>query len=454
MPLTTSIDDLLTAASQAAAASSGGTGTSAKPVYTGRYIAIFKPDATADAIQQFLTNASVKAASATSFDAQAVSFGDLGDAEVLRFPSLGLALVSADAYAALQPPNNNAAVASADGTVPAGTTTGPAADSPLDSWEQETFFYADDGTATATPADPSTATPADPSPATPADPSTAATANVTCGLDITQVAKSTNDGSGIKLCVLDTGIDLNHPDFSGRTIVSFSFIPGQAVQDGHSHGTHTAGTAAGPKAPASGPRYGIAYNASLYIGKVLSDGGAGVGGSVIAGMNWALANNCDVISMSLEAPVGVQKTYTQLGQKALDQKSLIIAAAGNDSSRPGTVANTGAPANSPTVMAVAGVDCSLNMYTRSNGGKIEIAGPGVDVLSSVPMPTQYGTKSGTSMATPHVSGIAALWAQSDANLRGQALWTAVTGVAKSLGQPATDVGAGLVQAPIPGGVCQ
>jgi subtilisin len=429
MPLTTSIDDLFTAASTAASASGGGTAD--KPVYTGRYIAIFKPDATADAIQQFLAGASVNAASAASFDSQAVSFSDLGNAEVLTFPNLGLALVSSDAYASLQSPNNNAAVASADGTGSGAPAAGSATDSPVDSWEQETFFYADaDATATATPA------------------------GVTYGLDITKVSLSTNDGTGIKLCVLDTGIDLNHPDFSGRTIVSASFIPGQAVQDGHSHGTHTAGTAAGPQAPASGPRYGVAYNSTLYIGKVLSDGGTGVGGSVIAGMNWALANSCDVISMSLSAPVGVQKSYTQLGQKALDQNSLIIAAAGNDSSRPGTIANTGAPANSPTIVAVAGVDSSCNMYVRSNGGKVEIAGPGVDVLSSVPMPTQYANKTGTSMATPHVAGIAALWAQSNNSYRGQALWTAVTGAAKSLTQPATDVGAGLVQAPYPGGVCQ
>src|SRR5271157_58344 len=426
MPLTTSIDDLFSAASTAAAASGG---TANKPVYTGRYIAIFKSDATADAIQQFLAGANVNAASAASFDSQAVSFSDLGNAEVLTFPNLGLALVSSDAYASLQSPNNNAAVASADGTGSGAPAAGSATDSPVDSWEQETFFYAD-ATATATPA------------------------SVTYGLDITKVSQSTNDGTGIKLCVLDTGIDLNHPDFSGRTIVSASFIPGQTVQDGHSHGTHTAGTAAGPQSPASGPRYGVAYNASLYIGKVLSDGGVGVGGSVIAGMNWALASNCDIISMSLEAPVGVQRSYTQLGQRALNQNSVIIAAAGNDSSRPGTVANTGAPANSPTIMAVAGVDSSCNMYVRSNGGKIEIAGPGVDVLSSVPMPTQYGTKSGTSMATPHVSGIAALWAQSNSSYRGQALWSALTGAAKSLSQPATDVGAGLVQAPYPGGVCQ
>jgi subtilisin len=426
MSLTTSIDDLFTAASQNTAGVADG--SSAQPLYTGRYIAIFKPDATDDAITQFLNGFNLKSASAASFDSQAVSFSDLGDAEVLTFPSLGMALVSAEAYAAAQAPDNSAAVASADGSGASAPAPAPA-DSPVASWEQEVFVYPS-GTVPATPA------------------------NVTCGLDITGVAKSTYSGTGIKLCVLDTGIDLNHPDFAGRTIVSQSFIAGQSVQDGHSHGTHTAGTAAGPQTPGSGPRYGVAYDASLYIGKVLSDSGRGATSSILAGITWALANQCDIISMSLGSAVGEQASYTQMGQKALDKNALIIAAAGNDSTRPGNIAPTGAPANSPTIMAVAAVDCSSNIAPFSNGGKIEIAGPGVNVLSSVPMPTKYGTKSGTSMATPHVSGIGALWAQSDASYRGKALWSALTGAAKSLSLPASDVGAGLVQAPVPGGVCQ
>jgi subtilisin family serine protease len=428
MPLTQSIDDLFTAASTAVADSGGGTAD--QPLYTGRYFAIFKPDATADAIQQFLDGASVKTASASSFDSQAVSFSDLADAEVLTFPDLGVALVSSDAYASLQSPDNNMAVASADGSGSQAPATGSASGSPIDSWEQETFFYVN-GTATVTPA-----------------------ANVTYGLDLTKVSQSPQDGTGIKLCVLDTGIDLNHPDFSSRTIVSKNFVGGATAQDGHGHGTHTAGTAAGPQSPASGPRYGIAYNASLYIGKVFTDAGKTVGGSVVAGMYWAMAQNCDVISMSLGAAVGEQKVYTLAGQKALNQNSLMIAASGNESSRPGTVANTGAPANSPTIMSVAAIDSSCNIAPFSDGGKVEIAAPGVDVLSSWPMPTQYKNDSGTSMATPHVSGIAALWAQSDSSFRGQALWTALTGAAQSMSQPASDVGSGLVQAPIPGGVCQ
>ena len=254
-------------------------------------------------------------------------------------------------------------------------------------------------------------------------------------------------GNGIKVCILDTGIDLNHADFAGRTMVTASFIPGETVQDGHSHGTHTAGTACGPLKPAGAvPRYGIAYGASLYIGKSLPNSGRGTDGTVLAGMNWAIANKCEVVSMSIGARETAQTLYTKAGQKALDNGLLFIAASGNDSARPGTIATTGAPGNSPTIMAVGGVDSNLDMYVKSNGGKVEIAGPGVGVLSSIPG-SLYGNKTGTSMATPHVSGIAALWAETDSTLRGQALWDKLVATAKAVPFPATDVGAGLVQAP-------
>jgi subtilisin family serine protease len=192
----------------------------------------------------------------------------------------------------------------------------------------------------------------------------------------------------------------------------------------------------------------------MYIGKVLNDQGRGTTATTLAGINWALANGCQVVSMSLAAPAPVQASYTQVGTKALAAGTLLIAAAGNDSARPGSIAQAGSPANSPTFLSVAALDQSLNIAPFSNGGKVDISGPGVNVFSSVPAPALHGTKSGTSMATPHVAGIAALWAQSDASFRGQALWSAVTGAAKAVGAGASDVGAGMVQAPTSGGVCK
>jgi len=264
----------------------------------------------------------------------------------------------------------------------------------------------------------------------------------TWGLVATRANVSNFSGSGIKVAILDTGFDIGHPDFVGRPIVSATFV-GQPVQDLNGHGTHCTGTACGPKAPAgTTPRYGIAHQSNIHIGKVLSNSGGGTTATVLAGMNWAIAQGCQVISMSLGGQIPVQTAYTNAGNIALSRGLLIVAAAGNGSGAP-----TGAPANSPSIMAVASLDSNRKPSSFSNKGKIEIAGPGRDVFSSWPRPQRYNTISGTSMATPHVAGCAALWAQSNPSLRGKKLWDKLQATGRRLPFPAAAVGAGLVQAP-------
>lgn len=260
-------------------------------------------------------------------------------------------------------------------------------------------------------------------------------------------------GSGIRIAVLDTGLDLGHPDFAGRVIASQSFITGQPVQDGHSHGTHCAGTAAGPKVPSGGTqrRYGVAHGSRLLIGKVLSDQGGGSSGGILAGIQWAVQQGAHVISMSLGSIVSVGQTYftyyEQAAVAALNSGALIVAAAGNNN---GPV---NAPANSPSVLAVGALDQALQRAPFSctaqngNGGEVNIAAPGVATYSAVPVSKgSYGNKSGTSMATPHVAGVAACLAQKT-GLRGRGLWQELVRTAVPLGLPAAEVGAGLAVVP-------
>lgn len=274
-------------------------------------------------------------------------------------------------------------------------------------------------------------------------------AQSTWGLKATKVINSCGGGGrGINVAVLDTGMDLNHPDFLGRSIQSQSFVPGEAVQDGQGHGTHCIGTACGFK-DVNGRRYGVAYEATIYAGKVLSNAGSGAQSWILAGMEWAIANRCAVISMSLGNNITTPSTaYETIGRRALQNGSLIIAAAGNN--RPSTT--VGQPANSPSIMAVAAIDSNLRLASFScrsgtaQGANVDIAGPGVAIYSSVPMPRRYAVFNGTSMATPHVAGIAALHAQAS-GVRGAQLWQLLTSRALRLSIPTIDVGSGLAQSP-------
>jgi subtilisin family serine protease len=282
----------------------------------------------------------------------------------------------------------------------------------------------------------------------------------TWGLQATNVIGSSFSGKGIKVAMLDTGLDFNHPDFAGRVPANQaqSFVPNvQSAQDGHGHGTHTAGTACGPAAPVTGPRYGIAHDAQLFIAKVLSDDGWGYDSWFLAAIDWAITNGCRIASMSIGGTPDPEEDakFDIVVARAMEAGLLLIVAAGNESSRPGKISPVDHPASCEHAMAVAAVDSDLEIAFFSNagdasapvGGQIDIAGPGVDVYSSVPLPRQYDRMMGTSMATPHVSGIAALHAQADPNLTPQDLWTRLTQTAKRLSLPSSDVGTGLVQAP-------
>ena len=396
---------------------------------TGRFIVTFKEGAVDEGIKA-LRAQSMRTADARDFADQSVQLESLGDADALVFPEIGAAVVGA---AAAQERGMSAA-------------SELAADDALQIIEPEYFVFPEGAeeylrgflrAAETIARDIGAAEVIEPGPGEEAE-----VLGNTWGLAACRVPASLRNGTGIKVAVLDTGFAIGHPDFAGRPIIGSSFV-GQPVQDLHGHGTHCIGTALGPQAPAGAtPRYGIAFRGAIFVGKVLSNSGGSVGGSVLAGMNWAIANRCEVISMSLGGAGPVQAAYTAAGQAALQRGLLIVAAAGNGSGAP-----TGYPANSPTIMSVASLDPNLRPSSFSNRGKVEIAAPGRDVFSAAPMPRRYATMNGTSMATPHVAGCAALWAQTSPGLRGMALWNRLRASARRLPFPSTQVGAGLVQAP-------
>ena len=160
----------------------------------------------------------------------------------------------------------------------------------------------------------------------------------TWGLQATRVSASSLTGEGIRVAVLDTGFDESHPDFTGRLIETSSFVPNQAVQDGHGHGTHCIGTSCGPRQPNRLPRYGVASGAEILVGKVLSNQGSGGDGGILAGMNWAITRGCQIISMSLGSAVQAGQrfslVYELVARRAGMRGTLIVAAAGNESSAP------------------------------------------------------------------------------------------------------------------------
>jgi len=390
--------------------------TAAADGTTGRYLVLLEDDWT-DATGELNRVAGIRTADTADGATEA-----LWEADGLLMHELGVALVSADEDQV--------------------TALARAADEPgpIALIEPERFVQAIEPTA----------------PATDTDAQAVDETLFTWGLQATGAPNSKATGEGIKLAVLDTGFDLKHPDFAGRTVVSESFVQGEEVQDGNGHGTHCIGTSCGPREVDNGPGYGVAYKAEIYAGKVLSNAGSGADGGILSGINWAITNGCAIVSMSLGAATqpgqAYSRTYERVATRALEKGTLIIAAAGNESDRRvGRVNPVGHPANCPSVMSVSAIDVARKMAYFSCGtvdaiGAIDLTGPGLDVYSSWPLPLRYKRISGTSMATPHAAGIAALVAQAT-SARGLELWARLSQFARRLPLPGTDVGAGLMQAP-------
>ncbi|WP_051215678.1 S8 family peptidase [Granulicoccus phenolivorans] len=442
-----------------------------EPQYTGRYLLVGRPDEASATTKDLKRGAGLEVASSLDFEAQQLVPEDLAGADGVFLNEIGITVLSA----AADPDAIGKAVglsSFAEG-IP-GDLVGPIA-------EPEQYVYALDpdldyvrGFRDAANAladrlldgqQPALTPDAEAGPVLVRPRIPILTPAATWGLKACKVVRpmlplvtQPYTGRGIRVAVLDTGMDLTHRDFAGRTIRTASFVPNETVDDRNSHGTHCIGTSCGPRTPKDPAvdRYGIAYEAEIWAGKVLSNAGSGQDGWILAGINWAVANGCQVLSMSLGAPVPIGSTgypasYEAAARAALQRGCLIVAAAGNDSSN--GLRPVSRPANCPSILAVAAVGENLQRAPFSNvgmyapHGSIDIAGPGVGVLSAVPG-GGYGTKSGTSMATPHVAGVAALYAQSNPTYRGAALWQALTSRAQALpNQPAAHVGAGLVQAP-------
>ncbi|WP_116946799.1 S8 family serine peptidase [Jiangella endophytica] len=237
------------------------------------------------------------------------------------------------------------------------------------------------------------------------------------------------DGTGVTVAVLDTGYDPAHPDLAGQVTQAADFS-GTSVQDANGHGTHVAatvaGTGAGTGAGSDGTRRGVAPGADLLIGKVIGDDGSGQNSWLIEGMEWAVAQGADVVSMSLSSEVtdGTDPLSQAVNELTAASGTLFVAAAGNEG--PGAT-SVRAPGVADAALSVGAVDKSDVLAGFSSRGprlgdhaiKPEITAPGVAIVAARaagtslgdPVDDLYTSLDGTSMATPHVSGAAALLLQ-------------------------------------------
>ncbi|MCX5010998.1 S8 family serine peptidase [Streptomyces sp. NBC_00555] len=249
------------------------------------------------------------------------------------------------------------------------------------------------------------------------------------------------DGKGTKVAVLDTGTDLEHPDLKGRVADSKNFTDSDTDTDRQGHGTHTISTVGGSGAESGGAKKGVAPGAELLSGKVLNDGGYGLDSWIIAGMEWAVASKADVVSMSLGDPsqTACDDPLAAAAERLSQQGPLFVIAAGNSGPGNNTVSSPGCAASVLTVGAVDRDDTTAVFSSRGPAGlqhtlKPEIAAPGVGISAAAAGGRgvyAYQGMSGTSMATPHVAGAAAIVKQRHPDWTSQQVKAALVGSANT-----------------------
>ncbi|MFB9346057.1 S8 family serine peptidase [Streptomyces heliomycini] len=269
------------------------------------------------------------------------------------------------------------------------------------------------------------------------------------------------DGKGVRIAVLDTGVDATHPDLKGQVTASKNFSPAATAGDKVGHGTHVASIAAGTGARSKGAYKGVAPGAKILNGKVLDDAGYGDDSGILAGMEWAAAQGADIVNMSLgggDTPE-VDPLEAAVDKLSAEKGVLFAIAAGNEGPQ-----SVGSPGSADAALTVGAVDDKDGLADFSSTGprvgdgaiKPDVTAPGVDITAASATgndiakevgekPAGYMTISGTSMATPHVAGAAAILKQQHPEWTYAELKGALTGSTKGGAYTPFEQGSGRVQ---------